>query len=403
MKVAQINMACGRGSTGRIVMQISHLLTEEGNCNKVFYSGYNECAEPEAEKINSLLGIRLHQMQSRFLGNQGWNSSLHTRMLVKKLKEFQPDIVHLHNLHGYYLNMKILFDYLAEADCKVIWTLHDCWAFTGHCAHYTKAACDKWKRGCSQCPQKSSYPYSLIFDRSKELFCRKQTLYASVRDLRITTVSKWLEDQVRQSALLGDREIRTIYNGVDTGVFRPLDKPVKNKKRILGVSNVWSERKGLQDFLKLGSLVSDDFEIVLVGVSEEQSKSIPKEIQTLRRTDSVEALVQLYNSADVFFNPSVEETFGLTTVEAMACGVPVVVYDSTASPELVSEGVGRVVPAGNVDAAYAAIQSIVVGSQDDYRKNCRKRVEENYDQKHNYYQYLELYRELIPRQTTTNT
>ena len=400
MKVAIINMAYGRGSTGRIVMQLSALLTKENIEHKVYYSGYNESSDPNAVQMNTLTGIRLHQVQSRLFGDQGWHSTLQTVRLVSSLKKFQPDIVHLHNLHGYYLNMDVLFKYLTRTKCKVIWTLHDCWAFTGHCTHYTNAKCEKWKNKCFACTQKHAYPYSLFLDRSGKLFGRKMKLYSDMQNLYITTVSNWLENEVRQSTLLGRKPVRTIYNGVDIKVFHPIDTTRCERKRILGVANCWSNRKGLQDFIQLAEMIGEDYEIVLVGVSEEQSRMLPEKIKSLKRTDSVEELVQLYNSADVFFNPSVEETFGLTTVEAMACGVPVVVYDSTASPELVSDNVGIVVPRGDVVGAYTAIQKLVSQDHINYRKECRNRVEKKYDQELNYEQYLKLYHELYSSKYT---
>ena len=320
---------------------------------------------------------------------------------MKKLREIDPDVIHLHNLHGYYLNMDVLFDYLSKANKPVIWTLHDCWGFTGHCSHFTAAKCDRWKTHCRSCPQKSAYPYSLFFDRSSELFDRKNNLYSAVPSMTVTTVSNWLAAQVEESALLSGREVKVIQNGINTEVFMPAERlseingiPIYNKKVVLGVANNWGPRKGLQDFIELRKRLSDDYLIVLVGLSDTQKKEIPHNIIGLGRTDNVQQLVALYSTADVYVNPSVEETFGLTTIEAMACGTPSVVYDSTASPELICSDTGRIAEPHDIEGLQKSIIEITGKGKAQYSRACMDHVRTNFSESIGYEKYIALYRNL---------
>lgn len=401
MKAVQINSSCGSGSTGKICAALSDIMDDDGIENYIFYSGFKKSSHKNGRLINSLTDIRVHQLLSRLFGNQGWYSKRTTRKLVAALEDIDPDIIHLHNLHGYYLNMDILFDYLSKNNKHVIWTLHDCWAFTGHCSHFTAVKCERWKKHCNDCPQKSSYPYSLFFDRSSGMFDRKQKLYGSVNDLTVTTVSKWLGEQVFGSALLGNREIRVIPNGINIDVFRPHDRltsiqgiDITAKKVILGVASTWGPRKGLNDFLKLAKLLDSEYIIVLVGLSEEQIAILPENIVGIKRTDNVDQLVDLYSSADVFVNPSIEETFGLTNIEAMACGTPAIVYNSTACPEVVADMCGLVVEVGNVEKLKEGIISIAQQGKTRYSQKCQDYVATKYDERKIYKKYLKLYYEV---------
>lgn len=398
VKVAQINCACEFGSTGRITVEISKQLDAKNIENYIYYSGNKKSSFKNGVLVNSKFDIRIHQILSRIFGDQGWHSYFTTRRLVRNLKKFSPNIIHLHNLHGYYLHMGVLFSYLSKSGAKVIWTLHDCWPFTGHCSFFVEANCDRWTKQCFSCSQKKTYPYSWFFDRSKTLFKRKQKLYDSVPDMVITTVSNWLANTTLASKLLSKHRVQVIHNGVDTEVFKPFPPvteingiSVCDKKIILGVANSWSDRKGLLDFKKLAERLTDDYVIVLVGVRKEQLSDMPGNIICVERTDSTEALAQLYSSALVYYNASVEETFGLTTIEAMACGTPVIAYDVTACAEPVSEDTGFVLSPNDIDGALAAIKEVSEKGKTHYAEACRNHAIEKYRADKIYAQYVDLY------------
>jgi putative colanic acid biosynthesis glycosyltransferase len=401
VKVVQINSSCGSGSTGKICAAISSILDCYEIENYIFYSGFKKNTFQNGFLINSKADIRIHQVLSRLFGDQGWHSYFSTKKLVKQLEKINPDIIHLHNLHGYYLNMDVLFDYLNRANKPVIWTLHDCWGFTGHCSHFTAVKCDKWKTHCRACPQKRAYPYSLFLDRSSELYDRKNKLYRGIRSMTVTTVSNWLAEQVKESALLSGREIEVIPNGINTEVFTPTERlsqiggvPIRDKKIVLGVANNWGPRKGLQDFIELSEHLSDDYLIVLVGLSDAQKKELPHNVIGISRTDHVQQLVALYSTADVYVNPSMEETFGLTTIEAMACGTPAVVYNSTASPELICSATGRIVEPHDIEGLQKCIFEITGKGKAQYSSACIDYVRTNFSESIGYEKYIALYMKL---------
>ena len=398
MKVAQINSSCGFGSTGKIAVEISKKLDEKSVENRIFYSGNKVSCEKNGVLINRKTDIRIHQILSRLFGDQGWHSYFTTKKLVRRLKEFSPDIIHLHNLHGYYLHMGVLFSYLAKSNARVIWTLHDCWAFSGHCTHFTSVNCNKWQKECFCCPQKKAYPYSWFFDRSKTLFNRKQKLYSAVCDMQITAVSNWLSGVAANSKLLSGRKITVIPNGIDTKVFAPAAPlteiggiDISNKKVILGVANSWSKSKGLDDFVALSKEIPDGYVIVLVGLRPEQAAGLPSNIISLQHTDSIESLVKLYSTALVYFNASVEETFGLTTIEALSCGTPAITYNATACAEPVTADTGFVLSPHDIKGVKEAILTVDKKGKDFYKNACQKHVLESYDANKIYKRYIDLY------------
>ena len=394
MKVLQINSTCGVGSTGRIAVDIYDTLLRSGDSGLIAFGRGENTSYANAFKIGNDIHIKLHGALSRITDRQGFYSASATKRLIEKIKEYDPDIIHLHNIHGYYLNILSLFNFLAKADKPVVWTLHDCWAFTGHCAYFSFAECNRWKSGCYSCPQKKSYPASLIMDNSKKNYAQKSRAFTSIKNLHIVTPSNWLADTVRES-FLGKYPVHTIYNGIDLEIFRPTKSDFKkeykleNKKIVLGVANIWEKRKGLNDFLTLRKLLPEDMEIVLVGLSREQIALLPQGMLGIERTSSVRELAEIYSAADVYVNPSVEETMGLTTLEALACGTPAVVYNATAVPEVVSENCGTVVEAGNVTALADGIKNISFSSEE-----CVKRAE-CFEKNNQYEKYINLYKELI--------
>ena len=342
MRIALINSSYGSGSTGKICKGIHDIGTRNGLDVHTFYSGFKPNALPDSTVINTKTEIRFHRLFSLLTGKQGLFSVASTKKLIQQIISYQPDVIHLHNLHGFYLNYKILFRFLKGYHKPVIWTLHDCWAFTGHCTHFTLASCNQYRTECNKCPIYRQYPYGLI-DRANMHFHLKQKLY-STTNIQFTAVSKWLSQIAMSSALLKNHKIDVIPNGINLEVFQPRERIVsygphhfENKKIILGVANEWSARKGLREFLRLSELLPDNYVILLIGVDNKTASGLPHNIYPIKKTTNQEELASFYSTADFFFNPSMEETFGLTIIEAMACGTPVIVYRSTACPELVDD------------------------------------------------------------------
>lgn len=396
MRVVQINSECGRGSTGKIANAISVLLTKKNIENYVFYSGNHKSDYPMGIKINSKLDLRFHQILSRLFGDQGFHSSLATWNLVRKLKKINPDIIHLHNLHGYYLNLNIFFNYLSSSNAKVIWTLHDCWAFTGHCTHFTICGCDKWKSQCCNCPQYHEYPYSMFFDRSRTLYNRKKKAFQSVKNMTIVTPSQWLADLVKES-FLGKYDIRVINNGINVSIFKPTASNFREKYNcedkyiILGVASVWSYKKGLDCFVQLSKELNDRYQIVLVGTDEKIDKQLPSNIISIHRTTNQEELAGLYTTADVFVNATREEVFGLVNVEANACGTPVILFNTGGCSETINES-GWIVDNNNIDKLYRAVCKLC--KNESIKKDVCIKSAVKYNEKEKYEEYVKLYEEI---------
>ena len=344
MKILQINSVCGIRSTGRICTDLADVLEQNGHECKIAYGRETvpEKYRKYAVRIGSDFDVNLHALQSRIFDNAGFGSRRATEKFIEWVKEYDPDVIHLHNIHGYYINIEVLFNYLAKADKPVVWTLHDCWTFTGHCAHYSYVKCDKWKMGCYNCPQKKSYPSSMLLDASKKNWLKKKALFTSVRKMTLVTPSKWLANEVKQS-FLGDYPVKVIPNGIDLNVFKPTPSDFREKnglvgkKIILGVASTWGPRKGLNDFVELSKILDDNYKIVLVGLSEKQKKELPDNIIKITRTNNVRELAEIYTAADILFNPTYEDTYPTVNLEAQACGTPVVTYRTGGSIESVPE------------------------------------------------------------------
>lgn len=347
MRIVQINCSAS-GSTGGIAKAIHRRLLEQGHESYIFYE-VGTPTEKNMFRIGNCFDLHVHSVLSRNVGKQGYFSLFPTARLVSKLRKLKPDVVHLHNLHGNYLQLPLLFRYLKKADCKVVVTLHDCWLLTGKCPHFTVVGCDKWRQHCGDCPQLSTYPRSKVDTTRKCLRDKKEWLSGFGDRMQIVTVSNWLKG-IADQTYIAEYPIRTIYNGIDSSVFTSMDGErvrekyaLENRFLILGVSSNWNEGKGLGSFLRLAEQLSEEEIILLVGVTVEQQKTLPKNVIGIAKTENRQELAALYSAADVFVNPSKEESFGLVTAEAMACGTPVIVYDSTACAELVDSEVGYVI------------------------------------------------------------
>ena len=397
-KLLQIDSCLVTGSTGRITESVAQLAQSRGwECYIVHGGRYVK--RPSCMKdIQSVspAGEYLHYAESLLFDNHGLASRRATRKVVEQIKQIKPDVVQLHCVHGYYLNYKILFQYLNSTNIPVVWTFHDCWAFTGHCAHFVTAGCEKWKTGCYDCPLSGDYPKSFV-DCSKRNYDLKEQLFGANKNMLIVPVSEWMADFVKQS-FLKDKEIQIIKNGVDLNVFKP-DTLKTGKKRILGVSGVWNKDKGLYDFHRLRELLDpNDYEIVLVGLSKEQVKELPNGITGIEHTESVQELAELYASATVFVNPTYADTFPTVNLEALACGTPVITYKTGGSPEAVTPETGWIVEQGNVEEIASIIKKYSLKEEGEVmvqRRACRERAEQEFDKNKCFEKYLHLYESLL--------
>lgn len=364
MKILQINSVCGIGSTGRIATDIHAALQAKGIESHIMYGRGEARACDSAIKISSQLDFYSHALQTRLFDNHGFCSTKATQQALKVLDELQPDIVHLHNIHGYYLNVELLFSYLKmQPKIKVIWTLHDCWSFTGHCSYFDFCGCEKWKNQCFTCPQKNTYPASKLLDNSKNNYQRKKAAFTGVKDLTIVTPSRWLADLVKQS-YLKNYPVQVVNNGIDLTVFRPWVSEFRRKHQledkflIMGAASVWSPRKGFEDFMALAQTLPDNYRLVMVGLPPDKIKTLPGNIIGIHRTDNPIELAEIYSSADVFFNPTYEDNYPTVNLEAIACGTPVITYSTGGSPESVSSEHGFVVAKGDVAAVVEVVKNL---------------------------------------------
>ena len=343
--------------------------------------------------VGSKLDYYVHNVLSRLTDHEGRYSVIATKRLIKQIKDYDPDVVHLHNLHGHWINYEILFQYLSREKKRVVWTLHDCWAFTGHCSYFSALKCERWKSHCSHCVGLRSYPMCFGKGDVSNNFERKKKSFTSIQDMTIVTPSEWLASLVK-SSYLGIYPVKAIPNGIDLGVFKPTKSKFKeshgitNKRMILGVANVWSSRKGLNDIIELWNYLDENYSMVIVGLTEGQLKELPSGVIGIGRTSDINELVDIYSAADVFVNPSYEETMGMVTAEAIACGTPAVVYDQTAVPEIVDQGSGIVVSAGDVEGLSRAITSII--QDKDRFQNTTVRASA-YEKNKQYSLYIDLY------------
>jgi len=394
----QINVAANWGSHGRIAEGIGEIVQAHGWDSYIAYGRYANPSKSHLIKVGGFYDQYLHGARSLLLDRHGLGSKDATWRLIQNIDYVQPDIIQLHNIHGYYLNYPELFDYLSNLDVPVIWTLHDAWPFTGHCAFFDSVHCDRWKSGCYDCPQKTSYPSSFLLDRSKRNYEQKRRCFSSLRNLTLVPVSDWLNGLLGES-FLKDIPRVCIHNGVDMDLFQSNDMQASlrpGKKIVLGVNSVWETRKGLSDFIALRSLLDDQYVIVLVGVNRKQKKHLPEGVIGIERTDNIHDLAAYYSRADVFVNPTYEDNFPTTNLEALACGTPVITYQTGGSPEAIDTTCGVVVPVGDVRALADTIQHVCQDSKNPFSSEaCRKRVELHFRKEDRYQEYFDLYSSLL--------
>lgn len=404
--VIQINTYDG-GSTGTIARNINEKAKQNGWSAYLFYGrdSYHKAKHQGEALIGNNIWSRIrtlyHVLSTRLFDKHGLASNRDTEHLIKEIKRIKPDIIHLHNIHGYYMNYKILFEYLKESSIPVIWTLHDCWAMTGHCVHFNTVNCNKWEKQCQHCPQVKTYPTSLCIDRSAKNFTEKKRVFNSINRLTLVPVSNWLGDLVKKS-FLKNHDITVIHNGIDVNTFKFTQGNIKelynisDKKIVLGVATPWSKRKGFDDFIKLYETIPQDkYQIVMIGLSDDLIKKLPDGIIGLPRTNNVELLVKWYSAADVFVNMTYEDNYPTTNMEAISCGTPVITYKTGGSPESITLDTGRVVAAGNIAGAAEAIEEICSLDRDTVRDKCKKHAIAYFDKDTCFQKYLELYEKVI--------
>lgn len=397
MKVLQINSVCGYGSTGRIAVDLYHTLKQNGYDSMIAYGRGSTPEDVNAIRIGSDLNVMVHGVMSRLTDKHGFYSKRATKELICKIKDYDPDIVHLHNLHGYYLNIEELFHYLEESNKPIVWTLHDCWSFTGHCAYFDFVNCNKWKTQCCNCPQIREYPSSMFIDQSEENYKKKKELFTSVKNMTIVTPSIWLAKLVRQS-FLSSFPVQVINNGIDLGVFRPTPSDfrekynLQNKYIVLGVASVWEQRKGLSYLLDLAYNLDRSFQIVIVGLSKKQMKQLPSNVLGIEKTHSVLELAEIYTAADVFVNPTLEDNFPTTNLEALACGIPVVTFNSGGSPECLTSSCGLVVEKISSDELLKSVIKCKTASFSD--SNCLEKAK-TFDKAIMFNKYLSLDQQIL--------
>ena len=390
MKVVQINSTCGAGSTGKICVAVSRLLTQAGVENYILYTLGNSSYD-KGRKYSDNKYIMLQAAKARIFGNCGFNSKRATRRLIASLESIKPHIIHIHNIHSHDCDLEMLFRYLKTQKVKLFWTFHDCWSFTGYCHYFTMADCSRWENGCGNCPSRSRH--SLLIDRSAELFGKKKELFAGL-DMTVITPSAWLGELAGRS-FFGNYPIKVINNGIDLSVFRPRERDmravlgVEDKFLIMGCSFDWDRRKGIDVFASLAQRLGDGFAIVLVGTNEGLDKSLPENIISIHRTADQEELSRIYSAADLFVNPTREENYPTVNMEALACGTPVLTFNTGGSAEILGKDCGLAVERGDVDALEREIRRIEREAPFS-REACRAHAE-SFDMNKRFKEYVDLY------------
>lgn len=391
MIIAQINATCGVGSTGKICVSVSELLSKKGIENYIFYSA-GSSDYPLGIKYANEKAVKFQTLLSRIFGNCGFESKSITEKLIKELEKIKPDIIHIHNIHSHNCNLKMLFSYITKNGIKVYWTFHDCWAFTAYCPHFDMIDCDKWKTGCYNCPQRKQY--SWFFDRSEYLYNKKKSDIKGA-DITVITPSKWLAGLVKES-FFKDFPVKIINNGIDLNIFKPTYSDFRekyslgNKYIVLGVAFGWGKRKGLDVFCELAKrLDGEKYKIVLVGTNDNIDKLLPENIISIHRTANQTELAEIYTAADIFVNPTREENYPTVNMESIACGTPVVTFNTGGSPEMLDETCGAVVAKNDVDGIQNEIKRICE-TQSYSKDDCIERAK-GFDKDNKFEEYIKLY------------
>ena len=403
-KLLQINPVVRLNtSTGRIMKEIGEIAIAAGWESYIAYSGARDGVPQHSSKlvpVGDKLDLAVHAVATRLFDAHGLASRRATKQFIRRIREIDPDIIHIHNVHGYWLNYPLFCQYLQESGKPVIWTVHDCWLYTGHCYYYSAARCGKWSTGCGHCPQKRAFPASWLFDRSARNWRDKQLAFGSLQRLTIVPVSDWIRREMSRS-FLADKQFQVIHNGIDLDVFRP-EANVETQRPagtvILGVATLWHEEKGVRDFIDLAARLRPDEKLVLVGqMSEAQRAAFPANVQLIRRTENVAKLAALYARATAFVNPTWQDNYPTVNLEAIACGTPVVTYRTGGSVEAVTEGTGFVVEQGDVEGLLACVRELAALDRQAVAARCRAYALQHFSKQDRYQDYIRLYENLAAR------
>ena len=401
MKLLQLNPVVRQNtSTGRIMREIGELAMASGWESHIAYSGGRDGVPPHTSQllpVGNKWDVAAHAVATRLFDAHGLASRQATRRFIRQVERLDPDIVHIHNVHGYWLNYPLLFDYLRQCGKPVVWTVHDCWLYTGHCYYYTFARCEKWRTGCGCCPQKRAFPASWLFDRSAANWRDKHAAFASLPKLTLVPVSDWIRQEMA-SSFLAEQSFRVIHNGIDLQVFTP-DAAEKSRETVyLAVASIWLEEKGFPDLVRLAERLRDDERLILVGwLRDTQKRRLPARVQVVERTENVRSLAALYAQASVLLNPTWQDNYPTVNLEAIACGTPVVTYRTGGSVEAVMADTGRVVPRGDVAAMLEAARAWAAADRSRTAARCRAYAEVHFDKESCYRQYITLYENLAAR------
>lgn len=399
MRIFQLNMVCGVKSTGRIAWEIAKLVEADGGecrigCGANFVP---DEAKRVAYKTLSVTKRRVYSLLTKLFDAEGRFNRSGTKRLIREMEQFRPDVVHLHNIHGCYLHVGELFHYLREKNLPVVWTLHDCWPFTGHCAYFDFSGCQRWKSGCHDCPQLKSYPVCIGLDGSRGNHARKKKWFASLHNLTMVVPCEWMKEPLGQS-YMKDYPVRTIYNGVDLQRFRPVDSDIRqrygleNSKLVLAVASDWDERKGLRYLVQAAEQMGQEYRFVVIGLSPAQVVALPDNIIGIQQTSDVNELVQWYSAADCLANPTMEDNMPMVNLEALACGTPIAVFRTGGCPEAVDEHTGIVVEKGDVEGLCDAVR-LLCPKTEERTNACLKRAE-LFHSVRTFEDYLALYKDL---------
>jgi len=401
MNVLQLNTYYPNGSTGRIAAEIAAYAVKQPDIRMLAAFGIGAETQKEgvtAVRIGNPLERKFHGVIRKLFDAEGYASLFATVKLIRMCKKEHVDVIHMHNLHGCYINLRRWFRYLRASDIPVVWTLHDCWTMTGHCAYFSYVDCEKWKTLCGKCPEKRSYPVCIGIDGSKRNYRLKKKLFTKLDKLTIVTPCRWLEDIVKASYLHG-AQTRVIYNGVDTRRFRPLASELRkqygleDKRLLLSVASDWDRRKGLDSLVELAQILDETYKIVIIGLTRGQIDTLPRNLLGLERTASQEELAAWYSAADCLVNPTLDDTMPLVNLEALACGTPIAVYNTGGCPEAVNDDCGAVVEKGDAEGLAEAVKRICE-SETDYTNACVEQAK-RFEKQKMVQAYAELYREVL--------
>lgn len=402
MTILQINVTTNSGSTGRIAEGIGIAAQKSGFESWIAYGRHANQSSSRLIRIGSTLDHYEHAIESRLFDNHGLASRRATVSFLREVDKIKPDLIHLHNIHGYYLNYKFFFQYIRENNIPIVWTLHDCWPFTGHCAYFTLCGCNKWTKQCFNCPQSKTYPQSVVCDGSKKNYALKKLYFTSAPDLHLVPVSHWLGHLLGLSFFSGC-PYTVVYNGIDTDAFFPaFENDIRNKLGIrqnemilLGVTSTWSPRKGLLDFIELRKKISPQHKIVLIGLTKKQIASLPQNIIGIERTESTKQLAEYYSAADLFLNLTYEDNYPTTNLEAISCGTPCLTYRTGGSPESITSKTGFVVPQGDIDSVLKCIETVRKNGRESYSSACRNYALAHFRQEDRFQEYIDLYKQIL--------